>query len=83
MSRWLTPAALLCNFPMRYRYVGTRKRLLCAGHSQFLLWREKPEHGSNQQERRHVASQMTYLMSVICGLRRHDAGVHNAGPDGE
>src|SRR5215813_4036782 len=23
MSRWLTPAALICNLPMRCRYVGT------------------------------------------------------------
>jgi hypothetical protein len=83
MTRWLTPAALICDLPIRYRYVGRRKRLLCAGHSQFPLWREKPEHGSNQQERGHVANQVTYLMSIISGLRCHDAGVHDARPDRE
>src|SRR5262249_55203504 len=77
MRRGLTPAALVCDLSMRFRQVGTRRRLLCARHSQFPLWREKPEHCSNQQERRHVASQMTYLMSIIRGLCRHDAGVDN------
>src|SRR5215472_14878689 len=32
MSRWPTPAALICDLPIRYL---SRKRLLCAGHSQF------------------------------------------------
>src|SRR5215469_5402348 len=57
--------------------------LLCADGSQLPVWREIPEHGSDQQERRHVANQMAYLLSVIHGLCCHDAGVRDAGPDGE
>src|SRR5262245_1258515 len=60
-SRWITPAAPIRILLMGYRCVGQRKRSLCADHSQLLLWREIPEHGSDQQERRHVANQVTYL----------------------
>ena len=48
--------------------LNSAKRLLCAGHSQLPFGREIPEHGSDQQERRHVANQVTYLVSscVAC-----------------
>src|SRR6516164_2434891 len=82
-SRWITPAAPIRILFMRCQCVGERKRLLCAGNSQLPLWGEIPEHGSDQQERGHVANQVTHLVSVIGGLCCHDAGVHDAGPDGE
>src|SRR6516225_7344434 len=66
-SRWITPAAPIRILLMRCQCVGERKRLLCAGNSQLPLGGEIPEHRSDQQERRHVANQVTYLMSVICG----------------
>src|SRR5215471_12590562 len=36
-SRWITPAAPICNLPMRCQCVGERKRLLRAGNSQLPL----------------------------------------------
>ena len=56
---------------------------LRADHSQLPLRREIPEHGSDQQKRRHVANQVTCLVSVMRGLYCHDAGVHDARPDRE
>ena len=82
-GRWITPAAPIRILPMRYRCAGQGKRLLRVDNSQLLHWREIPEHGSDQQERRHVTNQVTHLVSVIGGLCCHDAGVHDAGPDGE
>src|SRR5215467_4601964 len=57
--------------------------LLCADHLQLPLTREIPEHGSDQEQRRHVTNQVTCLVSVIHGLYCHDAGVHDARPDRE
>ena len=61
----------------------TATPLLRADHSQLPLRREIPEHGSDQQKRRHVANQVTCLVSVMRGLYCHDAGVHDARPDRE
>ena len=47
------------------------------------LWREIPKHAGDQQQRRHVANQMTYLVPIIDGLYCHDAGVDDARPDRE
>jgi hypothetical protein len=47
-------------------------------HPLLPVWREIPEHGSDQQEGGHVANQVTRLMSVKRSLQRHDAGVHDA-----
>src|SRR6516162_2431653 len=58
-------------------------RLLWADHSQLPLRREIPDHGSDQQKRRHVADQVTHFVSIVCGLYRHDAGMHDARPDRE
>jgi hypothetical protein len=82
-SRWVTPAALIHILPRGIHVLDSATRLLCADYSQLSLRREIPEHGSDQQERRHVADQMTYLVSVMHGLYCHDAGVHDARPDRE
>ena len=75
--------AVIVNVRFAPNSVNRNCAFLCADGSQLPVWREIPQHGSDQQERRHVANQMTYLVSVIHCLRCHDAGVHDAGPDGE
>jgi len=77
-SRWITAAALMRILPTGCSVWMAQTSLLCADHSQPPLWREIPEHGSNQPKRRHVADQVTYLVSVMYGLYCHDAGVHDA-----
>ena len=49
----------------------------------FACRREIPKDGRNQQESRHIAHEMAYFVRAMNGLGRHDAGVHDARPDGE
>ena len=77
----MTPAALMVIVHEIAMWIAIA--LLCADHSQLPVRREIPEHASDQQQRRHVANQVTYLVSVIYGLCCHNAGVHDTRPDGE
>jgi hypothetical protein len=82
-SRRMKPAALIVSCRQDIDALDSVARLLCGDHSQLPLRREIPEHDSDQQQRRHVANQVTDLVSVIRGLYCHDAGVHDARPDRE
>jgi hypothetical protein len=71
---------LLVQIVRSSRPRGWMRRLGYAAFPLLACGRKEPEHGCDQKQRGYIAGEVPEFVSVVDGLRGHDAGMDQARP---